>query len=176
MTGSPAPFPQPFLKLLVSSEASQEVAMEMGPQAEHDNDLGQGGAAVGASALLDTRPAHVLSPRKDVRTQLRRTEGPEQEQGFLPTRPAGSLPLSRAYRALFRSNCKDAAKVGAALGEGERTLPTNSMSWKLYSSSQKWRLRGVLSYRLETTELQGPATPSKSAHSQPRTPSPLPPT
>lgn len=47
--------------------------MEMGPQAEHDNDLGQEGAAVGASALLDTRPAHVLSPRENVR---RRTKGP----------------------------------------------------------------------------------------------------
>lgn len=71
MNGSPAPFPQPSLKLLLSSEASQEVAMEMGPQAEHDNDLGQEGATVGVSALLDTRPAHVLSPRKDVRRRTR---------------------------------------------------------------------------------------------------------
>lgn len=130
MTGSPVPFPQPFLKLLLSSEASQEVAMEMGPQAEHDNDLGQGGAAVGARALLDTRPAHVLSPRKDAGTQLRRVEGPEQGQGFLPTCPAGSLlPLSRAYRALktqclFCSNRRMLPEWAQPWGEGERTLQT----------------------------------------------------
>lgn len=113
------------MKLLLSSEASQEVAMEMGPQAEHDNDLGQGGAAVGARAPLDTRLAHVLSPRKNVKAQLRRTEGPEQGQGFLPTCLAGSLPLSRTYRALkiqclFGSNCRMLPKWVQPWGRGEK--------------------------------------------------------
>lgn len=115
--------PQPFLKLLLSSEASQEVAMEMGPQAEHDNDLGPGGVAVGARAPLDTRLAHVLSPRKDVRAQLRRIEGPEQEQGFLPTCPARSLSLSRIHRALkiqglFGSNRRMLSKWVQPQGKG----------------------------------------------------------
>lgn len=82
--------------------------MEIGPQAEHDNDLGQGGAAVGASALLDTGPAHVLSPRKGCESSGKQDLGTKQRQGFLPTCPAGSLPLSRAHRALKPSACSAA--------------------------------------------------------------------
>lgn len=144
MNGSPAPFPQPSLKLLLSSEASQEVAMEMGPQAEHDNDLGQEGATVGVSALLDTRPAHVLSPRKDVRRRTR-----DQSKGRVSFQPAmlASCPSAGHTEnpVCARQQLEDAARVASALRGGEHCKQMachRSYTAVLGDTTQNRRLRG----------------------------------
>lgn len=154
--------------------------MEMGPQAEHDNDLGQGGAAVGASALLDTGPAHVLSPRKGCESSAKEDRGTRAGAGLPSNLPCWiAAPQQSAQSPENPSPVPSAATAGCCQsrcspgGRGEKS--TN----KQHVLEVIFLLTEVESERFPVIQTGDRAArignPSKAAPSQPRTLSPPPP-
>lgn len=151
--------------------------MEIGPQAEHDNDLGQGGAAVGASALLDTGPDHVLSPRKGCESSGKQDQGTRAEAGLPSNLPCWIAAPQQSAQSpenpvpATAGCCQSRCSPG---GRGEKS--TN----KLHVLEVIFLLTEVESERFPIIQTGDRAArtgnPSKAAHSQPRTLSALPPT